>query len=64
MTVVKLRAPDSRICGRCLGMGWLYIEDDNAPPPKVRLVRCELRLSHNDALVVTGNQEIPTRSQQ
>lgn len=45
VTRITLTAPDVRICPRCLGMGWLYLEDAKVKRLNARLVKCERHIA-------------------
>lgn len=54
--LIRLTAPDPRICQQCHGAGWYYVEtpDENRPLGAV-LRQCNL--PHADRVLIEGDRE-------
>lgn len=53
--LIRLTAPDPRICGQCHGMGWYYLETPYRNKPLNAVLKQCQRL-HADRLLVEGDR--------
>lgn len=54
--LIRLTAPDPRICGQCHGMGWYYLETPYRNKP-LNAVLKHCQQPHADQILSTGDRE-------
>lgn len=57
-TLVRLAAPDVRICPNCLGMGYLYVPAPEVKYLEHRLVKCKRADRHVSVIWHDGTETI------
>ena len=57
-TLIRLNAPDVRICPNCHGCGWLYVAAPEVKHLEHRLVKCKRADRHVSVIWQDGDETI------